>query len=63
MLMNQRFYGMDQTIHTTMVHENPEKYILHTNEDGPVMHLHTQQPISEIIDRRLIILNLRGKFE
>ena len=60
MLMNQRFYGMDQTIHTTMVHENPENYILHTNEDGPVMHLHTQQPVAEIRDRRLVIKTIKG---
>ena len=51
---------MDQSIHTAMVHENPEKYILQTNEDKPVMLLHTQQPVAEIRDRGLIIKTIKG---
>ncbi len=35
-------------------------HILHTNEAGPVMHLHTQKPVAEIRDRRLIIKTIKG---
>lgn len=51
-LMRDRFYGMDQSLHTTLVHQHPQDYLIHSNEDGPVLHLHTQMPA---VDSDLVI--------
>jgi len=55
-----RFFGLDQAVLTSLVHEHPENYILHSNEDGPVMHLHTQPPVLESRDGKLIIKTTKG---
>jgi hypothetical protein len=57
LLTRDYFFGMDQAVHTMLVHQNSENYILHTNEDGPVMHLHTQPPT---VDSNLTIRTPKG---
>lgn len=59
-IVADRFFGLDQAVLTTLVHECPDQYILHRNEDGPVMHLHTQPPVLEVKGDQLIVKTTKG---
>lgn len=38
------YYGQEMAMLTTLAHNSPSDYRMHSNENGPVMHCHFQKP-------------------